>query len=398
LRLGRDKLGSGRPATQEFRHGETLFLRRGADSPGFLVGDLEGKRLHAYDGNTDRLRFKSESPLLHPAIPAVRTSPMTTYPAAYQGSLAADALAMPVHWYYDRESLRRDYGLVDHFVAPRNPHPEGYMHKFNYVPVNEKADIMHDQARYIGQKGIHYHQHLKAGENTLNFQLARELHALVKERGGYDADAWLDRYIARMLQPGWHRDTYIEECHRAFFTNYAKGKPPRECGIVDKHIGGLAQVPALLAALEGTPLEKQRGIVQEHVALTHKHPETLRAADTLVRLLAAIASGSPLRDAIRSEAADWLAAEDIESWIAAGEEDNHVVGERFSSACYVEDAVPSSLYLAWKYHDDFAAGIIANTMAGGDNCHRGAFVGSLLAAANGGVPEKYRVAGAKALA
>ena len=61
---------------------------------------------------------------------------------------------MPVHWYYDRESLHRDYGLVDRFVAPRNPHPEGYMHKFNYVPVNEKADIMHDQLRLWRQLQI----------------------------------------------------------------------------------------------------------------------------------------------------------------------------------------------------------------------------------------------------
>ena len=323
---------------------------------------------------------------------------MTIFSSAYQGSLAADALAMPVHWYYDRDSLRRDYGLVDRFVAPRNPHPEGYMHKFNYVPVNEKADIMHDQARYIGQKGIHYHQHLRAGENTLNFRLATELHDFVKERGGYDADAWLERYIARMLEPGWHRDTYIEECHRAFFTNYAKGKPPRECGIVDKHIGGLASVPALLAALEGTPLEELRRIVKEHVALTHNHPDTLRAADTFVRLLFAIAGGGSLRAAIRIEAADWLPSTDAEAWIAAGEEDNHVVGERFSAACYVEDAVPASLYLAWKYHDDFAAGLIANTMAGGDNCHRGAVVGSLLAEANGGVPENYRTAASSAIA
>ena len=38
---------------------------------------------------------------------------------------------------------------------------------------------------------------------------------------------------------------------------------------------------------------------------------------------------------------------------------------------------------SWKYHDQFDAGIIANTMVGGDNCHRGAVVGSILAAANG---------------
>jgi len=45
--------------------------------------------------------------------------------------------------------------------------------------------------------------------------------------------------------------------------------------------------------------------------------------------------------------------------------------------------MPVSLYLAWKYHDDFDAAITANAMVGGDNCHRGAVVGSLLGAAHG---------------
>ena len=29
---------------------------------------------------------------------------------AFLGSLVADAVAMPVHWYYNRESLDQDYG------------------------------------------------------------------------------------------------------------------------------------------------------------------------------------------------------------------------------------------------------------------------------------------------
>jgi len=315
---------------------------------------------------------------------------MTALLAAYEGSLSADALAMPVHWYYDREALRREYGLVDHFIAPKNPHTGTFMDRTHYAALNEKGDILHDQAQYYGRAGIHYHQFLHAGENTLNLQLAKELYSFVKERGGYDADAWLERYIECMREPAWHHDTFVEEYHRAFFTNYAKGNPPRECGISDKHIGGLATVPALVAALEGKPLEEVRAIVREHVALTHNHEGTLSSADTLVRILFAIATGSPLRDAIRAEGGDWLSAADAEAW--NDEADDYVVGERFSPACYVEDAMPSALYLAWKYHDDFAAGIIANTMVGGDNCYRGAVLGSMLAAANGGVPEKFRVA------
>ncbi len=307
---------------------------------------------------------------------------MDYWTEAFQGAQVADALAMPVHWYYDRATLRADYGLVDRYMAPKNPHPGSILWRSSYQPPNARGDILREQAQYWGQRGIHYHQFLEPGENTLNFKLAADLFDFVKERGDYDPHAWLERYVARMLQPGWHRDTYVEECHRAFFTRYAQGKPPIKCGISDEHIGGLATVPALFAALQGKPREELRHIVKQHVGLTHAHSNVLRAADTLVRLLWAVAAdGLALREALRREAGDWLSGTKADGWCRL--DDEKVIGGRFSPACYIAEAMPASLYLAWKYHDDFDAGITANAMVGGDNCHRGAVVGSLLGAANG---------------
>lgn len=315
---------------------------------------------------------------------------MKRWMEAHEGALAADALAMPVHWYYDRAALLADYGLVDGFKKPRNPHPDSILWRSSYRALNERGDILREQSQYWGQRGVHYHQFLDAGENTVNFKLAGELFALVHSCGGYDPDAWLERYITRMLEPGWHRDTYLEEYHRAFFTRYSQGKPPAKCGTRDEHIGGLATVPALLAALAptGCPLETLRRTVKQHVGLTHAHANVLRAADTLVRVLWAVAAeGESLRAAIRREAGDWLSGNKADAW--CGMPDEQVVGGRYSPACYIAEAMPASLYLAWKYHDDFAAGITANAMVGGDNCHRGAVVGSLLGAACG-VPEEKR--------
>jgi len=307
--------------------------------------------------------------------------------AGYEGSLVADALAMPGHWYYDRAALQRDYGTLDHFVAPRNPHPGSILWRSRYETINARGDILREQAQYWGQREIHYHQFLAAGENTLNFKLAAELYSMVRERGGYDADAWLQRYIDRMLEPGWHRDTYLEEYHRAFFTLYAQGKAPRKCGISDEHIGGLATVPALVAALDGLPLDEILRTVKEHVGLTHAHANVLRAAATLTRLLVAVAAGDSLREAMQREAGDWISGTKAESW--KNQPDQHVIGARFSPACYIAEAMPAALYLVWKYHDDFTAGITANAMVGGDNCHRGAVVGSLLGAACGEIPPKF---------
>jgi ADP-ribosylglycohydrolase len=303
----------------------------------------------------------------------------------FLGALVADALAMPVHWYYDRLSLRRDYGRVDHYVAPKNPHADSILWRSKYTPPNARGDILHEQAQYWGRRGVHYHQFLAAGENTLNLLLAVELVEQVRAREGYDADAWLAHYLDFMLTPGRHRDTYVEEYHRAFFTNYARGKKPSKCGVADVHIGGLAPVPALVAAL-GPDATALREIVQTHVGLTHQDPGVLAAADVFTRVLVRTLAGEALRTVIESEATDWVSASKMSVW--ALESDEQVIGARLSPACYIKDAFPAALYLAWKYAGDFDAGVIANANVGGDNCHRGVVVGALLAA-NHGVPERW---------
>ena len=311
---------------------------------------------------------------------------MNTLPNALLGALAADAVAMPVHWYYDRAALERDYGQITSYLAPKNPHADSILWRSVYTALNARGDILHDQARYWGQRGVHYHQFLAAGENTLNFQLAARLYTQTVRLGRYDADAWLEDYLSFMLTPGRHRDTYVEEYHREFFANYARGRKPRACGVADVHIGGLAPVPAIFAALAGTS-EDVASAVQEHVALTHKDREVLSAANSLVQILVAVRAGEPLRAAILAHASDWISSAKIATW--SKESDQTVIGRRLSPACYITDAFPASLYLAWKYADDFNAGITANAQVGGDNCHRGAVVGALLGEANG-VPLSWR--------
>ena len=306
---------------------------------------------------------------------------------ALVGALAADALSMPVHWYYNRVALGRDYGRVKYYVAPKSPHPDSILWRSEYQPLNEKGNILHEQAVYWGRKGVHYHQFLHAGENTLNFQLAVALFEQVREAGSYDAGAWIENYCDFMLTSGRHRDTYVEECHRAFFTNYARGKKWQSCGVDDVHIGGLASVPALVSAL-GAGHPDLRAVVQEHVALTHKNSDVLRAADTLVRLHVAIEIGAlSVEEALFEEASDYISRRKVEAW--SKKSDEAVIGEILSPACYIKDAFPAALYLVWKYARDFSGGIIANANLGGDNCHRGAVVGSLLGAACK-VPLKWR--------
>ena len=60
-----------------------------------------------------------------------------------------------------------------------------------------------------------------------------------------------------------------------------------------------------------------------------------------------------------------------------------MIGRQFSPACYLKDALPATLHLAVKYGGTPRDGLLANVRMGGDNCHRGVVLGTLLGAANG---------------
>jgi len=299
------------------------------------------------------------------------------------GLYIGDALAMPVHWYYNRQALNRDYGRVTDYMAPRNPHPDSILWRSSYQAPNDSGEILHDQARYWGQKGIHYHQFLKAGENTLNVKICRLLIDSINVNGTYDADSFLKKYIAYMTTPGNHRDTYIEECHRNFFANFARGRPPRKCGVAEKHIGGLIGIVPIVAYYFNQP-DQARKAALAHLALTHPGYKMETAGSLVIEILLQILSGITLKAAI-IEAIEAqhnpLLGHPLKKWLE--DPDDWVIGPRLSTACYVEDAVPAVVYLALKYHDDPEKALIVNTNLGGDNAARGSVLGALLGASCG---------------
>ena len=104
----------------------------------------------------------------------------------------------------------------------------------------------------------------------------------------------------------------------------------------------------------------------------------LSAADVLVRILASVSRGADLRESILEEASQWVSKAKITRW--KDHPDRVVVGGILSSACYIPDAFPAALFLAYRHAGKPANGICSNAQCGGDSCHRGSVVGSLLAA------------------
>jgi ADP-ribosylglycohydrolase len=364
---------------------------------------------------------------------------------SYVCALVADALSMPVHWYYNPADIDRDFGRITTFVAPKARHPSSIMALSNTGGAGRGRQdgsiigdvINHGKKHLWGVANQHYHVGMRAGENTLNAivlrLLARTLSSekdLPRElaRGApYSPSAFLGSYVAFMQTPGSHNDTYAETWHRMFFKNLVAGREPADCADDDGHnidsAGGLVllSLPSLMAAAGAAgatpardPLSAAADAAVSQQMSTHKSPRLARFsrvyAASLARVFLSPAVDAGAGAALRAAATD--AAKSLGSDVAAlakanpGEAGDRAViggGGAFSSACYIEGSLPALLYLAAKYADSPADALIANTNVGGENCHRGAALGALVGAAHGlralsGTPWAKTLADAPAIA
>ena len=331
--------------------------------------------------------------------------------SALKSLFVADALAMPVHWYYNPMDIFRQFrGGVTGFEAAPAFHPSSIMSLHStqkggrgpHAADDERREVVGDvilkgRRQYWDKPNQHYHNGMPAGENTLNAYCTRAVLKVLRDnQGHYDRDAFLAAYIELMTaDPARHPDTYAESYHRGFFANLELGKPAWECGAVTHDtasIGGLVTIAPIVFAerLSGTSLERVKDICVEHLLLTHPDQYLAKVCKDYVGLL----------DELLFLEGDKDAATVISAWskrsislqlseiVPRIHSDNDVVGRMFSSACYITDSWPSVLYLAYKYCESQQAGLLSNTNLGGDNVHRGAVLGCLLGLANGNTVEE----------
>ena len=299
-----------------------------------------------------------------------------------EGLRIGDALAMPVHWYYDQERLAEDYGEVTRFLAPKNPHPDSILWRSSYRSFSPKGEILHEQAEYWGKRGVHYHQFLKAGDNTINAVLCERLWTQLKRVGAWRADLFLQDYIEFMTTPGMHRDTYLEEYHRVFFSNYEQGAAPEKCARGEKHVGGLCFLFPLLA-FYADDLDTGKRAALERLELTHPGSIMREGASVVFELWRRILGGespSQAAESVVQRQASPLLGGRWSKWLA--QETRSCLRSSIGTVCYLPQAVPAIVYLLWKYGDDPKRCFVENTMSGGDNVHRGMVLGALLGAAH----------------
>ncbi|MEJ2519038.1 MAG: ADP-ribosylglycohydrolase family protein [Desulfuromonadales bacterium] len=324
---------------------------------------------------------------------------------ALQQMFVADALAMPVHWFYNPQDIERAFpGGIKGFAAAPDFHPSSIMALHSTIrggrgTQNQTSDapevvggvILKGRRKYWGIANQHYHRGMQAGENTLNAHCARVLmRCLGKNAGRYDKEQFLDAYITFMTaDPPEHPDTYAESYHRGFFANLACGQPRDRCGAVThdtSSIGGLVTIAPLVLAerLAGVPLAEVRQHCRAHLELTHPDRGLVQVCDAYVVLLDGLLcrpEGAPVEPQILA-AAQSSAGFDPAAWVDKDIDDRQVVGAHFSSACYISESWPSVLYLAYKYRHQPRQGLLANTNLGGDNVHRGSVLGVLFGLMN----------------
>ena len=327
---------------------------------------------------------------------------------ALWGMFVGDALAMPVHWYYDVAALRRDFGVLRAYQAPKGDHPNSILSLASTGGPGrgcQEGDvigsvILHTKRHLWSQSNRHYHHGLRSGDNTLNLLCVRVLLRSMNKAGRYKSAEFLRDYIAFMTTPGSHNDTYAESYHRQFFANYVRGVPPERCAGTENHdtasIGGLVALPPVIfAALRsGDPTAVETTLLA-HLRLTHDSAKLDRYALALGKLLPSVLQEPKPRivPVVRAaaESLGFPVAKVVDRVKRDELSDLHVIGGLLSPACYIDQSFPAVLYLVARYEDDFEAAMVANTNVGGDNCHRGAVLGALMGAAYGlrAIPERW---------
>eukprot|EP00038_Savillea_parva_P005878 m.160423 g.160423 ORF g.160423 m.160423 type:complete len:362 (+) comp11946_c0_seq1:179-1264(+) len=337
---------------------------------------------------------------------------MTARHARLEGALwglfAGDALAMPVHWYYDLRRLTTDFGSIQGYEAPKEKYPGSILSLSSTSSGGRGGDdgeiiggVINHGKRPYWKRGANYFYHctLQQGENTLEAQIARvTLRSITKTSGTFQTKPFLQDFVAFMTTPGTHNDTYASTYLRIFFANFARGVPAERCAGNDGHnvdaIDALT-VPGVVAVTSWARGDD----VATAAASVETYLRCLRRSDALpvygrhyTELLYNVlnapqgtAPATALRTALTKTAAK--VGLSLEKAVSAYKGDSNPM-----VACYIGPAFNAALIIAYKYADDPGKCLLASANAGGENVARGSVLGTLMGAAygNASLPEWLR--------
>lgn len=258
------------------------------------------------------------------------------------GSFIADALALGPHWIYDTNELSQKFGYVDRYYSPG---PESY------------------------------HPRKNAGEQSHVGDQALRLAAFLSCSKRWHAGAFMNDWLAM-----WPNYTdYFDHATKTTLQNVKDGAERTKAASSSEELAGAARVAPLIAFMADQPETAVTRACLEQTLLTHASEKTEEAAVFLASATIRLLNEDPLDSAIEASAPAW-ALEKAESVLNLESVDAIA---KLGQSCAIDAALPSVIYLALKYGEDFGKALSENVMAGGDTCARGLALGMLLGASHG---------------
>ena len=348
---------------------------------------------------------------------------------------AGDAMSAPTHWfyggtaqiqqYYGRQGIttytKPSYTLSGSILNKSNMNGGGRSTTTIRSSTNQASSssssstttiignvINHGkQDLWDPKKSIHYHATLEAGENTLEVSIARVLmKSIVQNHGQFHVDHFRQAYMAFMMTPNSHNDTYASTCHRMYFANYYyQHLDPIDCPDNDQHnvdtIDGLVLPTITAMAVAGQPYGTVQQAMDQAVAtvsVTRNSPTLQRYARAwaalvfhTVRTAASVmttdATTSSTTTTTTTTNVDVVVTEVIQSAQEMAMTLRLRTPQRQRShrdeitACYLDSAVPAMLDTMIQYipssNSTVWDAIVHNANVGGENVHRGSCLGAI---------------------
>ncbi len=274
--------------------------------------------------------------------------------AMVMAAFVGDSLALGVHWIYDVDRIRKDFGRVDSLLRPDPA---------SYHPTKVRGDFTHygDQMLVLLQS--------VAGMKGFALQdFSSRWRGLFKEYNGY-----------------------VDKATKSTLEGYGAGKGPEVAGSSSTDLAGAARIAPLVRVY----LDRTDSLVEAAKAqtrMTHRDPQVVECAVFFARVCSMVLAGASPLDAMERVTETDLSLSPIKAWVAAGiqstgKASTQAIGE-FGQSCHAAQAFPGVVHLIAKYETDLKEALVQAVMAGGDNAARAMAVGMVLGAHLGweGIP------------
>ena len=264
-------------------------------------------------------------------------------------SFAADSLALGVHWIYDAEKIKKDFGRVD---GLRKPLPG------SYHPTKEKGEFTH------------------YGDQT--FVLLESIAA----KKGFDLSDFSTRWSDLFKS---YRG-YVDQATKMTLQNLARGAAIEEAGSSSSDLSGAARIAPLVYRYDRDP-ETLVKAARAQTQMTHNNPLVIDSAEFFARVCCRVLAGAAPLQALTEVAAQRFDGHPLSAWMQDGIDSagNDPVSTivRFGQSCHTDEAFPGVVHLIATYEKDLKEALVQAVMAGGDSAGRGLLVGMVLGAHRG---------------